>query len=55
MPGNYSQEFRARVVGLARDWLKDDPDQSQSRISGDVALKLGIGKESLHRWVSRPN
>ena len=45
-PSNYSPEFRADAVALVLD-------SSPSRTVAEVALELGVNRETLRSWVRR--
>ena len=49
MARKYSKEQRDRAVRLAMDRLDDSTTPYQ--VAADLGPKLGIGKESLRRWI----
>lgn len=51
MPRRYSVEFRDRAVRLVQDRLHEDHGSSEAAAVMDTAFKLGIGKETLRRWL----
>lgn len=51
MARSYSLEFRQRAVRLLQDRLDQDHDSSESAVLADTALKLGVGTETLRRWL----
>lgn len=53
MPQKYSQEFKDRAVGLVVDRLKGDSALSVTAVVSDIALKLGVAKETLRRWYAQ--
>ena len=53
MSKRYSQEFKDRAVRLLSDRLAADRSCSQWRAVNEIAPKLGIANESLHRWYEQ--
>lgn len=51
MPRTYSSDFKDRAVRLVQDRMRDDKSVTESAVMSDIALKLGIGKETLRKWV----
>ena len=51
MPRTYSSDFKDRVVRLVQDWMRVDKSAVETVVISDIALKLGVGKETLRKWV----
>ena len=51
MPKKYDESFRDRAVRMVLDRLKDDRSVTQSGAVREIAPKLGIGRETLRKWV----
>ena len=49
MARKYSKEQRERAVRMAMDRL--DGSTTPYQVAADLGPKLGIGKESLRRWI----
>lgn len=51
MPRSYSREFRGRAVRLVEDRVREGLMESQTQAILDTAVKLGVARETLRRWV----
>lgn len=51
MPRSYSREFRDRAVRFVEDRVREGSMESQTQAILDTAVKLGVAREALRRWV----
>jgi transposase len=49
MPKKISPELRARAVRMVQEHLQDYPSQTAAALA--VAKQLGLGRETVRRWV----
>lgn len=53
MGKRYPQSFKDRAVRMVTDRLEDEGAPSQSAAIREVAPRLGVGVETLRRWVNQ--
>ena len=54
MPKSYPSDFRARAVRLVVERVdSSDPPRSESECISFVATQLGVGIETVRKWVRR--
>jgi transposase len=53
MPKKISLELRARAVRMVQEHLQDYPSQTAAALA--VAKQLGLGRETVRRWVVQAN